>query len=263
MKDYKEDLVGRKYGDLVVTSFLHRKRLNKGNQTTPVWFCMCKCGNFRAVVEAKLKNGTTISCTSCGLARTKRVNSEGRTGVAASVKFERLYRIWGAMKQRCSNPKNVSYMNYGGKGITVCEEWKTSYKSFREWALASNYQDDLTIDRKIHTLGYSPENCRWVTLSENSTEMCKRHREQGTGGFSEESFVKIRVTNKSNLGKKFSMYLNCEFVSKWECLIDCAEYICNVKGLKTKPSQIKKNISACLHNKRASCHGYTFKLEEF
>jgi hypothetical protein len=261
LKEYKEDLTGRVFGDLVVLSFSGRRKINRGNQTTPVWTCICKCGITREVVESRLKNGRVSSCKPCGLKRIRVANSEGRTGIPVRVSSERLHGIWSAMKQRCSNPNNISYPNYGAKGVTVCDDWKNSYKSFRDWALSNGYQEDLTIDRKVHTLGYNPDNCRWVTLSENDSEMCKRHKEQGTGGFSEESFAKIRATNKSKLGCKFSMYLDGELLSDWECLIDCAEHICKIKGLKTDPVQIKKNISACLNGKRGKCHGFTFKFK--
>lgn len=263
MKLYKEDLTGRAFGDLIVLSFIRRKELNIRKQTTPLWLCKCVCGNTREVVDAKLKNGTTVSCKPCGIKRIGVFNSGSDTGLDIKVSSERLHRIWIAMKQRCSNQNTVGYKNYGGKGVIVCTEWSNSYKSFREWALECGYSETLTIDRKDFTGNYEPSNCRWVTLEDNNKESFERHYSAKTGIFSKESYEKVRVTNKTKLGCKFNMYLNGQFISKWECLIDCAEYICNVKGLKTKPLQIKKNISACLHNKRASCHGYAFKLEEF
>ena len=80
----------------------------------------------------------------------------------------RLYDIWINMKQRCSNPKTKSYAVYGGKGIQVCEEWKSSFTTFMQWARAQGYDDTLTIDRIDADKGYEPSNCRWITKAENS-----------------------------------------------------------------------------------------------
>lgn len=78
-------------------------------------------------------------------------------------RYTRLYNIWLNMKQRCSNPKASHYEYYGGKGVSVCEEWKKSFSTFRDWALSNGYEDGLTIDRIKSDKDYCPENCRWVT----------------------------------------------------------------------------------------------------
>lgn len=77
----------------------------------------------------------------------------------------KLYSVWCAMRQRCNNPKNKDYKWYGGKGVLVCEEWN-DFKIFQEWALLNGYEEGLTIDRKNGDMNYSPENCRWITISE-------------------------------------------------------------------------------------------------
>lgn len=80
----------------------------------------------------------------------------------------RLYGIYNNMKQRCYNPNNPSYIYYGGKGITICREWLDDFENFYNWSMANGYEEDLTIDRKESNKGYCPENCRWITLDENS-----------------------------------------------------------------------------------------------
>lgn len=74
----------------------------------------------------------------------------------------RLYRVWRDMKNRCMNPNNAGYVNYGGRGITVYKDW-LSFLPFREWAINNGYSDDLFIDREDNSLGYCPTNCRFVT----------------------------------------------------------------------------------------------------
>lgn len=81
-------------------------------------------------------------------------------------RYTRLYNIWLNMKQRCSNPKASHYEYYGGKGISVCREWRDSFSSFREWAFANGYDERLTLDRIERDKDYCPENCRWITQTE-------------------------------------------------------------------------------------------------
>lgn len=80
----------------------------------------------------------------------------------------RLHRIWKGMKARCHNSRFPGYENYGARGIAVCENWRTSYIAFRDWAVSNGYSDELEIDRANNGEGYRPENCRWVTRRENS-----------------------------------------------------------------------------------------------
>lgn len=89
--------------------------------------------------------------------------------IKASTK-RRLNSILRHMRQRCKNPNNDAFKNYGAKGIKVCKEWDENYLNFYEWALQNGYQDDLTIDRVDSSRDYEPGNCEWVTREEN----CRR-----------------------------------------------------------------------------------------
>lgn len=85
---------------------------------------------------------------------------------------KRIYSIWINMKTRCYNPKTPLFKNYGGRGIGVCDEWRSNFGAFCNWALANGYSASLSIDRINNDLGYFPENCRWAT----SKEQCDNRR---------------------------------------------------------------------------------------
>ena len=78
-----------------------------------------------------------------------------------------MYRKWAAIKNRCLNEKAVDFRHYGGRGITVCEEWINSFESFKEWSIQHGYSDSFDIDRIDNDKGYNPENCRYVTHKDN------------------------------------------------------------------------------------------------
>ena len=91
----------------------------------------------------------------------------------------KLYIIWIGMKQRCNNPNNTNYKNYGAKGIRVCKEWDKSFDNFYNWALSIGYKENknikLTIDRIDNTKGYYPSNCRFLTLKEQQNNRTNNH----------------------------------------------------------------------------------------
>lgn len=86
---------------------------------------------------------------------------------------KRISRVYWNMKTRCYNPSSNKYHSYGARGIKVCDEWKNSFKKFKEWALSNGYADNLTIDRINNDGNYEPSNCRWVTNKQNTNNTRK------------------------------------------------------------------------------------------
>ena len=102
-------------------------------------------------------------------------NGDHNPNYKHGLRKHRLYRIWSNMKNRCYNPNTRSYERYGGRGITVCDEWKNDFMSFYNWSIANGYRDDLTLDRSNNDGNYTPENCRWATQKQqhNNTSLNK------------------------------------------------------------------------------------------
>lgn len=161
------DRTGKQYGRLIVIG-LSERRTNNGR---PMWLCRCTCGNMCEVRGSDLATKRVVSC---GCFR-KECTRE-RSVKHGKSKNNRLYITWHNMKGRCNNPNDRYYCNYGGRGISVCKEWNDSFEAFEKWALATGYDDTMTIDKMDNNKGYSPDNCQWLTKSENSIKM---HRERG------------------------------------------------------------------------------------
>lgn len=79
-----------------------------------------------------------------------------------------LFNVWQNIKSRCFCKSNPCFHYYGGRGITVCDEWKNNFQAFYDWAMANGYDDNLTIDRINVNGNYEPNNCRWTTWEEQS-----------------------------------------------------------------------------------------------
>lgn len=85
----------------------------------------------------------------------------------ARYKYPKLWNTWRGMNERCNNTHSKAYKNYGALGITVCTEWR-NFNNFKEWAFSQNYVEGFTIDRYDSTLGYNPQNCRFISKYENT-----------------------------------------------------------------------------------------------
>lgn len=154
------DLTGRTFNMLTAVEMVKKE---KG---CAFWKCKCQCGGETIVRGNTLIHGLVMSCGCIVSERGREMLIQMNT--KHGLYDTRIYGIRRNMLQRCYNPKAKRYEFYGGKGVTVCEEWKKDFMSFYGWALENGYQEDLTLDRIDVNGNYEPTNCRWVTLKEQN-----------------------------------------------------------------------------------------------
>lgn len=148
------DLTGKGFGRLtVIKRDLNSKRTK--------WECKCECGNIKSIQATHLRSGATTSCGCYQKEKAKESNS------THNLTHTSLHNRWKAIKQRCLNPNNNRYEDYGARGITVCNEW-LEFKNFYNWSVNNDYRVGLALDRRDNNTGYSPDNCRWVTILKNN-----------------------------------------------------------------------------------------------
>ena len=147
------ELTGKRFGRLEV---LHLTE-ERGPRGGRMWQCLCDCGGSKAVLASSLNRGLTSSCGCLYNETRKTCHSKHNKSNT------REYNSWSAMKQRCYNPKTDYYHCYGGRGITVCDEWLSSFSRFLEDM--GECPEGMSIERIDNEKGYSKGNCKWETAS--------------------------------------------------------------------------------------------------
>lgn len=144
------DITGQRFHRLVVVGYCGAGR----------WLCDCDCGGTATTVTNRLRRGHTRSCGCLQIERAQTVNT--RHGQSGTL----LYKVWGEMLRRCSNPADTHYAEYGGRGITVCERWKNFENFFAD--MGERPSKSHSIERRDNDLGYTPENCYWATKKQQA-----------------------------------------------------------------------------------------------
>ena len=158
---------GTQFGKLTIVKELPRHTFPSGRSRRRME-CSCACGQITSALLNNLTSGHVTSCGCIGRASGRRNKTHGQSRTL-------LYGVWCTMRNRCSDPTNISYPNYGGRGITVCKDWQVSFSAFFDWAMASGYRKGLTIERNQNSGDYCPSNCSWVSNRQQQRNTRRNH----------------------------------------------------------------------------------------
>lgn len=161
------DITGQRFSRLLVLRRVENDQFNNA-----CWECKCDCGNTVIVTGSSLRRGHTKSCGCLQKEKAAMVMSE--TMSRHHKTDHPLFIIWGSIIKRCENPNCKAYKNYGGRGITICDEWRNSFERFYQ-DLIDGYSPGLELDRIDNSKGYYKENCRWTTTKENCRNKRNNH----------------------------------------------------------------------------------------
>jgi len=161
------DLTGKVFGRLTVLGFSHMDILGKSH-----FICLCECGNITTPSGTNLKNGNSSSCgclhNDLISENNKIVKIGNKNSLTHGLSHTILYQKFLDIKKRCYSPHRKDYKYYGGKGIRICDEWLNDFGKFFCWSIENGWNSSLTIDRIDPNKNYCPDNCQFVTQSENS-----------------------------------------------------------------------------------------------
>ena len=151
-----------RYGKLIIIKEI--SPLKYGKNKFRRMLCKCDCGKIKKITLSHLRTGNIVSC---GCYRLEKQTKHG-------LKKHPLYGVWKGIKKRCRNEKEKCYEYYGGRGISVYQEWIENFIPFFKWALENGYKKGLEIDRINNNGNYEPKNCRFITHKEN----CQNRRKK-------------------------------------------------------------------------------------
>ena len=149
-----KDITNQRFGNLTALKYVGSNKDKKA-----MWECKCDCGNTYVTTGKSLRLNLT---TSCGCMKIQRAIQLGKKNKTHGKTKTRLYNIWHGMKKRCRTESDTNFKYYGGKGISVCDEWVNSFESFEDWSIKNGYSENLTLDRINPEGNYEPDNCRWA-----------------------------------------------------------------------------------------------------
>lgn len=164
MKQYLK--AGDKFNRLEVICFDHKRKRtyanSRNNHYVYYYLCKCDCGKKIIVEECSLKSGNTKSCGCLITDVLVKRNTKHK------LSKTRIYKLYHYMKKRCYDKKCRGYKNYGGRGIKICDEWLSDFMNFYNWATSHGYNDTLSLERKDVNGNYTPQNCTWIPVKEQS-----------------------------------------------------------------------------------------------